>query len=89
MKKQNTSLTNERDTLKTNLVTVKKAAAVRDSTLTKQNQDLGAKVKVGSAIKVATADIVAYKVRSSGKEIDTKRASPAKKDQDKLHCSKQ
>jgi FtsZ-binding cell division protein ZapB len=79
LKKQNTSLSNERDTLKTSLATVKKAAAVRDSALTKQNADLGAKVKVGAAIKIATADIVAYKVRSSGKEIDTKRASPAKK----------
>ena len=75
LKKQNTSLTAERDTLKTTIKTVNK----KDSTLSKQNQDLGAKVKVGSAIKLATADIVAYKIRGSGKEIDTKRASPAKK----------
>jgi hypothetical protein len=75
LKKQNTALSTERDTLKTTL----KVANQKDSTLSKQNEDLGAKVKVGSAIKLATADIVAYKVRGSGKEIDTKRASPAKK----------
>jgi len=75
LKKQNASLTNERDTLKTNLVT----AAKKDSVLTKQNKDLDTKVKVASALKVATVDVVAYKVRSSGKEIDTKRSSVAKK----------
>ncbi len=75
LKKQNTALSGERDTLKTTLRTVNQ----KDSTLSKQNQDLGAKVKVGSAIKLAMADIVAYKVRGSGKEIDTKRAGPAKK----------
>jgi small-conductance mechanosensitive channel len=79
LKKQNASLTTERDTLKTTLVAVKKSAAQTDSALTKQNQDLGAKVKVGSAIKVGSADVVAYKVRGSGKEIDTKRSAAAKK----------
>jgi DNA repair ATPase RecN len=75
LKKQNTSLTSERDTLKTNLA----VASKKDSSLSKQNQDLGAKVKVGSAIKLAEADVVAYKIKSSGKEVDVKRASPAKK----------
>jgi hypothetical protein len=75
LKKQNTSLTGERDTLKTTL----KVATQKDSTLTKQNEDLGAKVKVGSAIKLATSDVVAYKVKGSGKEVDVKRAGPAKK----------
>jgi len=75
LKKANTALSSERDTLKTNLT----VATKKDSTLTKQNEDLGVKVKVGSAIKLGAADVVAYKLRSSGKEIDTKRASPAKK----------
>ncbi len=75
LKKQNTALSTERDTLKTTLKVVNQ----KDSDLSKQNQDLDAKVKVGSAIKLATSDIVAYKIRGSGKEIDTKRASPAKK----------
>jgi small-conductance mechanosensitive channel len=79
LQKKNVSLTTERDTLKTTLVTVTKAAAKKDSTLTKQNADLDAKVKVGSAIKLATSDIVAYKIKGSGKEVDTKRSSVAKK----------
>ena len=75
LKKQNQTLTGERDTLKTNLATVSQKA----TTLEKQNEDLGAKVKVGSAIKVATVDVVAYKIKGSGKEVDVKRAAPAKK----------
>jgi len=75
LKKQNAALTNERDTLKTNLVT----AAKKDSALTKQNADLGKTVKVASALKVATVNVVAYKIRGSGKEVDTKRSSVAKK----------
>ncbi len=75
LKKQNASLTNERDTLKTTIKTVTQ----KDSSLQKQNQDLGAKVKVGSAIKLAAADVVAYKIKGSGKEVDVKRAAPAKK----------
>jgi peptidoglycan hydrolase CwlO-like protein len=74
-KKQISTLTTERDTLKTHLATAKQ----KDSSLTKQNQDLDSKVKVGSAIKVATADVVAYKIKGSGKEVDTKRSSVAKK----------
>jgi hypothetical protein len=74
-KKQISSLTTERDTLKTNLVSAKK----KDSSLSKQNQDLDSKVKVGSAIKLATSDVVAYKIKGSGKEVDTKRSSVAKK----------
>ncbi len=75
LKKQNTSLTTERDTLKTNLATVNEKA----TTLEKQNQDLDTKVKVASAIKLATSNIVAYKVKNSGKEVEVSRASPAKK----------
>jgi hypothetical protein len=67
LKKQNTTLAGERDTLKTNLAT----AAKKDSDLTKQNKDLGT--------KIATVDVVAYKIRGSGKEVDTKRSSVAKK----------
>jgi len=75
LKKQNTSLSNERDTLKTNLATTTKKA----DTLTKQNADLGSKVKIASALKLGRADIVAYKIKGSGKEVDVTRASPAKK----------
>ena len=82
LKKQNTALTVERDTLKTNLTTTKTnlaQEAKKDTDLTKQNEEKDAKIKVGSAIKMATADIIAYKVRGSGKEVDTKRSAAAKK----------
>jgi prefoldin subunit 5 len=75
LKKQNTTLTVERDTLKTNLATVSEKA----TTLQKQNEDLGTKVKIASALKMGSANIVAYKVKSSGKEVDVTRAGPAKK----------
>ena len=75
LKKQNTSLVNERDTLKTNLTTVNQKA----SNLEKQNKDLDSKVKVASAIKLATSSIVAYKVKGNGKEVDVTRANPASK----------
>lgn len=70
LKKENVSLTNERDTLKSNLSTVSEKA----TTLEKQNQDLDNKVKVGSALKVATASVIGYKVRKSGKEVDETKA---------------
>jgi prefoldin subunit 5 len=75
LKKQNTTLVVERDTLKTNLATVSQKA----TTLEKQNQDLDSKVKVASALKMGRADIVAYKIKGSGKEVDVTRAGPAKK----------
>ncbi len=75
LKKQNEALATERDTLKTTLTTVNRKA----TTLEKQNQDLSTKVQVAQALKLATAQITAYKVKGSGKEVDVKRASPAKK----------
>ncbi len=75
LKKQNTSLTTERDTLKTNLNTV----SAKATDLQKQNQDLDSKVKIAQALKMGSMNIVAYKVKGSGKEVEVTRASPAKK----------
>lgn len=75
LKKQNTSLTTERDTLKTNLATVNQKA----TDLEKQNQDLGTKVKIASALKLGGASVTAYKVKGSGKEVEVTRANPAQK----------
>ena len=82
LKKQNASLTTERDTLKTNLSAVSEKASnltQQASTLQKQNQDLSTKVQIASALKIGVANVVAYKIKSSGKEVDVTRASPAKK----------
>ena len=75
LKKQNTTLATERDTLKTNLATVSEKA----TTLEKQNQELDTKVKEASALKVGTAGVVAYKIKNSGKEVEEKKAKNAQK----------
>ena len=75
LKKQNTSLATERDTLKTNLATVSQKA----TDLEQKNQELDSKVKEASAIKVASADVVAYKIKNSGKESDVTKAKQAQK----------
>lgn len=75
LRQQNESLTTERDTLKHQVATVSQKA----TTLEQQNQELSSKVKVASALKMGAAEVVAYKVKSSGKEVDVNRAGPAKK----------
>lgn len=75
LKKQNTNLTQERDTLKTNLA----SATDKNTDLQKKNDDLGGKVKIAQALKMGAMNIVAYKVKGSGKEVEVTRASPAKK----------
>ena len=75
LKKENVTLTTERDTLKTNLTSVSEKA----TNLEKQNQDLNSKVTLASALKVGAASVVAYRIRNNGKESDVNRASPAKK----------
>jgi predicted nuclease with TOPRIM domain len=75
LKKQNTTLASERDTLKTNLATVSEKA----TTLEKQNEELNTKVQAASALKLGAASVTAYKVRGSGKEVDVTKAGSAKK----------
>jgi len=75
LQKSNASLKVERDTLKTNLTTVRQKA----DTLTRQNQDLSTKVQIASALKVAQVGVAAYKIKGSGKEVEVSRSSPAKK----------
>lgn len=82
LKHQNASLTVERDTLKTNLSAVSEKAntlSQQATTLQKQNEDLSTKVQIASALKTATVNVVAYKIKGSGKEVDVSRAGPAKK----------
>ncbi|MDB5010495.1 MAG: hypothetical protein JWR67_1197 [Mucilaginibacter sp.] len=82
LKKQNANLTTERDTLKTNLTAVSEKANTltqEATTLQKQNQDLSTKVQIASALKIGNANVVAYKIKNSGKEVDVSRAGPAKK----------
>lgn len=75
LKKQNESLTTERDTLKNNLTTVSQKA----TTLQKQNEDLSTKVQMASALKIGSINITPLKVKSSGKEVEKNRAAVTKK----------
>lgn len=75
LRKENTNLTVERDTLKTNLATVNTKAA----DLEKKNQELDNRVKEASAIKVGSAQVIAYKVKNSGKEVEEQKAKNVQK----------
>ncbi len=75
LKKQNSDLTVERDTLRTNLTSV----AAKASDLEKQNQDLNTKVQVASALKLGAINVVGYKVKSNGKESDETKAKNVNK----------
>lgn len=75
LKKENTNLTVERDTLKTNLATVSGKAA----DLEKKNLELDSRVKEASALKIGAAEVIAYKIKNSGKEVEEKKAKNVQK----------
>lgn len=73
--KRNAALTGERDSLKSTVNDVKQLA----SRLSRSNDSLNVRVKAGAALKASAVDIMAFKIRSSGKEVDVTRASTAQK----------
>lgn len=73
LKKQNVTLTTQRDSTRVVLVESKKANEV----LTNQNSDLAKTVEKGSVLTVLNTKGSAYKVRSSGKQIETEKANRA------------
>jgi len=75
LKKQNATLTVERDSLKTTVASVSERA----STLEKQNEELNVKVKAAAALKTGNVSVVPLRVKNSGKETDVTRASTAQK----------
>ncbi|GAB2699942.1 hypothetical protein GCM10027037_25780 [Mucilaginibacter koreensis] len=75
LKRQKATLAEENDTLKSNLAVV----STKATTLQKQNEELTTKVKVASALKVAGAEVTAYKIKGNGKETDVTKAKTAKK----------
>lgn len=75
LKKENAALTGERDSLKTTVSNVKQLA----NNLSKANDSLYSKVKAGAALKTTYVRVVAYKIKSSGKEVEVSRANPAQK----------
>jgi flagellar basal body-associated protein FliL len=75
LKRENLSLTQERDTLKTNIARVSEVA----SNLAKQNEELSSKVQVASALKTSSITVTPFRIRNNGKEVDVTRANTAKK----------
>ncbi len=73
LKKQNVTLTTQRDSTRVVLVESKKA----NEALTSQNSDLAKTVEKGSVLTVLNTKGAAYKVRSSGKQIETEKANRA------------
>lgn len=75
LEKENTSLRTERDSLKEFAY----ATGQKARELEKKNTELREKVKTGAALKAANVTVIAYKVKSSGKNVEVTRASTAKK----------
>lgn len=75
LKKQNQTLTEERNTLKTTVDSV----STKASNLEKVNEELSTKVKAAAALKTGNVSVIPLRVRNSGKETDVSRASTAKK----------
>lgn len=75
LKKENSVLRNERDSLKASVNSVSERAGE----LEKRNEELSAKVKTSAALKATNVHIIAYRVKNSGKNIEVTKASSAKK----------
>lgn len=73
LKKQNTTLTTQRDST----VVVLGEAKKYNEVLVGQNEDLTKTVEKGSKLTVLNMQTAAYKLRSSGKQIETEKASRA------------
>ncbi|MXV14583.1 hypothetical protein [Hufsiella ginkgonis] len=75
LRKQNSALTVERDSLKN---TVNDVSAQADE-LAKQNEELNSKVKEAAALKVRTISVTPMRVKNNGKDDDVSKAGNAKK----------
>lgn len=75
LEKENTFLKAERDSLEKSVKTVRNKA----HQLELKNSELGAKVKVNAALKAFNAQLWAFKVKSSGRNVKVSKASAAQK----------
>jgi hypothetical protein len=75
LNKENTFLKSERDSLKKSVTTASERAKI----LAQKNTELDAKIKTGAALKAYEIATTAYRVKSSGKNIEVTRASSTKK----------
>lgn len=75
LKKENASLTTERNSLRTTVDSVSQKA----SSLQRQNEDLNNKVSMAAALKTGSVDIVPIRVRGNGKESENTKAKNVNK----------
>jgi hypothetical protein len=75
LERENADLKTQRDSLKE----FANSESRKAEGLARKNSELSAKVKTGASLKANNVQIVAYKVKSSGKNIVVSRASTAKK----------
>lgn len=75
LEKENDNLKSEMDSLKVSA----EAAARRAIELERKNSELDARVKTGAALKANNVKVVAYRVKSSGKNVEVSKASTANK----------
>lgn len=75
LEQENLSLKTQRDSLRATVSTEK----FKTGELEKKNAELNAKVKTSAALKANNVLITAYKIKSSGKNVEVTRASTAKK----------
>ncbi|KLT64516.1 hypothetical protein [Pedobacter sp. BMA] len=75
LQKDNIFLKNSKDSLENTLKSISNKA----SSLESENANLNAKVKKAAALKLQSADIVAFRTKSSGKKIEVTKSSTAEK----------
>jgi len=75
LRKQNVTLTSERDELKTAVDSVSSKA----NDLERQNQELSTKVQAAEALKTGNVSVSAFEIRNNGRENGVTRASTAEK----------
>ncbi|MBC6110754.1 hypothetical protein ACFOG5_16770 [Pedobacter fastidiosus] len=75
LQRDNIFLKNSRDSLESTL----KSMTGRASNLENENSNLNAKVKTAAALKLQTAEIIAFRTKSSGKKIEVTKSSGAEK----------
>jgi hypothetical protein len=75
LKQENTHLKSEMDSLESYALTASQEAEA----LTKRNAELDEKIKTSAALKASNITVAAFRVKSSGKNIEVTKASTAKK----------
>jgi len=75
LKRENIDLKLEMDSLESSAI----IASQQSEALAKRNAELDAKIKTSAALKASNISVTAFRVKSSGKNIEVTRASTAKK----------